>query len=138
MAFIDIGDNTPEELVLIPAGTETKLRIIGYITQEEDGETKYIRVDKNGNPYFMPIYEPADEPMADELTDYIPLPHENMTPREKSKAAFKIQTWEACFDLVDNDSGDFAGSIGAEGDAILGTRTNKRSQEDENYVKKYL
>jgi len=132
MGFLDINTQAAVEPSIADAG-EAKLRIIGYVTDENDNA---IRKDKNGNNYFMPLFEIVDNPTAKELNDFMGLPSDSMTDKERNKSLWKVASFEKCFSI--EECKDHNESIGHEGYVMLGQRTNKMSGEEENFIKRYM
>ncbi len=132
MGFTNIDTSAAQEPTLASAG-EHKLRITGYFT-DQDGNV--IKTDKNGNNYFSPVFELVDDPMAKELNDFIPLPHDNMSAKQKNDAAWKIACFEKCFGIEEIDDPD--ATIGEEGFAMLMIKMDTYAGEEVNKIKTYM
>jgi len=117
-----------EEPKVLPAGEEVQLRIITVNTGN----------DKNGRPYFMPVFEVLSEPMAKEFSDFFAVPTKEMSEKDYKRAIYKIKLFAQAFDIDLGRPIDYEDDlVGLTGWAILGVR---RSDEygDQNTVKKYI
>ncbi|MDD3022000.1 MAG: hypothetical protein PHX61_13620 [Alphaproteobacteria bacterium] len=110
------------------AGTECELRIISFLANK----------DKNGNDYIMPFFEVADDPYSKEFGDYIPLPHDGMTPKQANESKLKLQGFSAAFDIDLSGTLDIKNDIiGKTGYAILGVGKDQDGNPT-NKISKYV
>jgi len=118
MSILDLTgvnlDDTTEPTTL-PKGEEAKLRIISF---KQD-------TDKNGTKYVMPFFESTEDPYCKEFGDYIPLPNDNMSPKELNKCKIRLAHFGAAFGIdFSKELDPKEDIIGNEGWAILGMGTD--------------
>lgn len=117
-----------EEPKVLDAGEEVKLRII----------TVNVGEDKNNNPYFMPVFEVPDEPMAKEFSDFFSIPRKDMKEKDYKRALYKIKVFAQAFDIDLGRPIDYEDDLpGCEGWAILGVRKSDEYGE-QNTIRKYI
>lgn len=116
-----------EEPITLEAGTEAELRII--IVNEG--------TNKNNDPYFMPVFEIVDEPLAKECSDYFGLPCDSMNEKQLHRAKFKIANFGKAFDIDFSRPIDLEDLIGLTGWGILGV-SNSEEYGEQNTVRKYI
>jgi len=130
--FLDLsGVNISDtfERTVKPAGEETELRIVSFLSD----------VNKNGNRYIMPFFEPTDDACCKEFGDYIELPHEGMSPKEDNNAKLKLQGLSAAFEIDFSSQLDIKNDVvGKTGWAILGVGKDARDGSSVNTIKKYV
>ena len=120
-------DNTFEPTTL-PKGEEAKLRIVSFLND----------VDKNGVKYVMPFFESVQDPYCKEFGDYIPLPHDGMSPKDLNRAKLKLAGFLSAFGVdASKELNPDKDIIGREGWAILGMG---KDQDDlpTNKISKYV
>ena len=127
MSFLDIDVSNAEEPKAVPGGEEYKIRISGAITN----------INKNGNPYFMPRFDIVDHPKAKDLTDYIALPYEGMSEKDRVKIEWKIKMFKSAFEIPLDGSIELDDLIGKEAWAILSLKEDEAYGE-QNGVSKYI
>ena len=109
-------------------GTEAELRIISMLPG----------IDKNGNNFIMPFFEIMDEPYSKEFGDYLPLPNDSMSPKERNNAKLKLIAFSTAFDIDLSGELDIKNDIvGKTGWAILGVGKDKEDQPN-NKISKYV
>ena len=118
MSILDLTgvnlDDTVEPTTL-PKGEEAKLRVISFKQDK----------DKNGNNYIMPFFESTEDPYCKEFGDYIPLPHDGMSPKELNKAKIRLAHFATAFGIdFSREVDPKEDIIGNEGWAILGMGTD--------------
>jgi len=128
MSFLDVDTSNAEEPKVVAADKEYKIRIIGYLTKENEdtGEEDYIRINANGEPYLMPRFDIPSEPMAKEFTHYVPLPSDSQDEKTKARNSWRLEEFKRAFKFPGGKV-DLRKTEGNEGFAILGI------QEDEGY-----
>jgi len=118
MSILDLTGVDFNDLVeptTLPKGEEAKLRIISF---NQD-------TDKNGVKYVMPFFESVNDPYCKEFGDYIPLPHEGMSPKDLNKAKLRLAHFATAFDVdLTKELDPKEDIIGNEGWAILGMGTD--------------
>ena len=129
--FVDLSnidtDNIPEGEIY-----EDGHELMARITRIGKG------VDKNGVDYLMPFFEDPENVNLEDFSDYIPLPTQNDTDKERGRKIRKLKSFAECFGLdlfVPEYSLDDA--KGSTGWMILGLGTNK-DKSPSNKPKKYL
>mgnify|MGYP006909287062 CR=1 FL=1 len=121
-------DDTFEPVVL-EKGAEARLRITGC---------KSGKNETTGIKYLMVFFDNQDEPYFKEFGEYLPFPHESMSPKENNNAKLKLNAFKACFDIDLSGTVDVKNDIvGKEGDVILGVGKDKDGAPC-NKVDKYL
>ena len=126
LSNVDINDTF--EPTVQAAGTECELRIVSFLASK----------DKNGRDFVMPFFEVLDDPYSKEFGDYIPLPHNEMTPKQGNESRLKLQGLSAAFDI--DFSGDLdikADIVGKTGFAILGVGKDQDGNPT-NKITKYI
>jgi len=134
MSMLDLTQKVDEiedsqEPTVADSGTEAKLQIISV-----NGD-----YDKNGNEYFMPVFEVVDAPMVKEFTDFFHVPdEEKLTAKQYARSLNKIKNFVKAFGIditrpIDYED-DLPGSIGW---AILGIRRDDEYGE-QNTVRRYV
>lgn len=90
--FIDLSsenvDDIPEGEIL-PDGTELEARI----TRIASGE------DKNGTPYIMPWFEDPGNVNVEDFNDYLPLPVQGDTDKERGRKLRDLKAFATSFGL---------------------------------------
>lgn len=129
--FVDLSsvdlDNVPE-LVILDDGSEVELRIVSCL----------VDTDKNGNRYMMPFFDVPDEPLFKEFGEYIPFPHDNMSPKEVISAKSKIKNFGESFDIDFSSPIDIKNDlVGQTGNAILGLGKDREGLPV-NRIKKFV
>ena len=88
LSGVDLDDTF--EPTVATDGSEEELRVVSLLKSK----------DKNGNDYMMPFFEVIDDDYCKEFGDYMPLPNEEMSPKEKNKAKLRIRDFGAAFDAL--------------------------------------
>jgi hypothetical protein len=130
MSIIDLTNMAMDdtfELTVLPKGEEAKLRLLNIA----DG------TDKNGNNYMMPFFESVDDPYCKEFGDYMPLPREDMSPKELNNAKNRINSFCVAFNIDLSQPIDIETVRGNEGWAILGIGSDQDDQPV-NKINKYV
>ncbi len=112
--FIDLSGvdlNDTFEPILHTDGEEANLRFVSVL----EGN------DKNGSRFMMPFFEIPEDPYSKEFGDYMPIPSDEMSPKEKNAATLKIAGFADAFDVDFSVEIDIKQDIvGKTGWAILG------------------
>ena len=129
--FIDLSgvnfDETFEPTVLAD-GEEAELRIVSFMKN----------VDKNGKDFVMPFFEVPEDQFSKEFGDYLPLPHAEMSPKEKNAALLKLQGFSEAFEIDLSGQLDIKNDIvGQTGWAILGVGKDQDGNPT-NKIRKYV
>jgi len=126
LSGVDLTDTY--EPTVHPDGEEAELRIVSFMKNQ----------DKNGNDFVMPFFEIMDDPYSKEFGDYLPLPNEGMSPKEKNAATLKLLSFSEAFSI------DFGGQldikndiVGVTGWAILGVGKDQDGNPT-NKIRKYV
>ena len=136
MGFLDsVNLDDVTEPTAVPGGSEYKVRIVDVKTDESNADG--LPRNKNGQPYLLPRFEIPEEPTAKEFTAYLGLPTDDMDPKQKNGAGYKLKNFLATFDLDADALGDPSDMVGAEGWAILGLEDSPEWGE-QNFVKKFI
>lgn len=133
MAIIDLVDQniaeTPEPVVL-PADTESKLRIIECTYNQKEDKN-------NGNPYLMIRFEVVDEPLAKEISKFFGLPCAELEVKKNEAAKRNLKYLGEAFGIDFNQPFDDEELVGMEGWVILGYESTAQYGE-QNYIKKFI
>lgn len=129
--FIDLSgvdlDDTFEPTVQ-EDGVEAELRVVSFMKDK----------DKNGHEYIMPFFEVADDPHSVEFGDYIRLPDNDMSPKEKNKAILRMRGFSTAFGIDFSQQIDIkADIVGQTGYAILKV-TKDQDGNPTNGIRKYV
>ena len=129
--FIDLSgvnfDETFEPTVLAD-GEEAELRIVSFMKN----------VDKNGRDFIMPFFEIPEDQFSKEFGDFLPLPHAEMSPKEKNTALLKLQGFSEAFGIDLSSQLDIKNDIvGQTGWAILGVGKDQDGNPT-NKIRKYV
>lgn len=118
-----------EEPTIAEGGSEQKLRIISVRTGE----------DKNGDDYFMPVFEIVDMPMGKEFSHFFYVPNkEKLSEKQFARSLYAIKVFAKCFDIDISRPVDYEDDLpGHQGWAILGTRKSDDYGE-QNTIRKYI
>lgn len=129
--FIDLsGVNLSDtfEPTVHPDGEEAELRIVSFMKNN----------DKNGNAFVMPFYEIVEDAYSKEFGDYLPLPSEAMSPKEKNAATLKLSGFSEAFGIDFSSQLDVKNDIvGKTGWAILGVGKDQDGNPT-NKIRKYV
>ena len=126
LSSVDLNDTFEPEV--LPDGEEVQLVITSMLIDQ----------DKNGNRYIMPFFDVEGQPKVKDISKYMPIPRQDMAPKELNNAKLDITTFGEAFGI------DFSGQldikndvIGQKGWAILGRGKDKRDGSSINTVKKF-
>ena len=127
--MIDEVENA-EEPTTAPKNSEQKLRIISVRTGE---------AGENNCPYFSPVYDIPDMPMAKEFSDFFWVPkRDKLTEKQFARALYAIKVFAQCFDIDLSSPIDYEDDLtGKEGWAILGVKKDDDYGE-QNTIRKYI
>lgn len=119
----------PEPKIL-PAGTETKARIIIVNSGISD---------KNDCQWYMPVFDIPDDPMVIEFNDFFwDLDKNKLDPKAYQKGLFKFQKFATSFGVDYGRPFSWEDDLpGLEGWMILGVKKDDEFG-DKNSVKKYI
>lgn len=129
MAIVDLSNydlENAQDPIAVEEG-EYKVRII-----ECDG----VRENSAGNPYILPRFEIADEPLAKDFTQYMALPTQDMDAKKSERTRATLKKFCKAFDLdfAQFDTDELAGM---EGWVILGKSYDDQYGE-QNFIKRYV
>ena len=129
--FIDLSGvdfNETFEPTVLADGEEAELRIVSFMKN----------VDKNGKDFVMPFFEVPEDQFSKEFGDYLPLPHAEMSPKEKNAALLKLQGFSEAFEIDLSGQLDIKNDIvGQTGWAILGVGKDQDGNPT-NKIRKYV
>jgi hypothetical protein len=127
-SFLDVDTSDAVEPIAAEAG-EHEIAIVGGV----------IDKDKNGHPYFLPRFEVVDgPPNVKDFTDFIRLPYEGMTEKEKARADWRLYCFKAAFGLPQTGKINLQeDALGLRGWAILGVKEDPQYGE-QNTISKYV
>jgi hypothetical protein len=95
-------------------------------------------IDKNNHPYLMPWYEDPENVNLEDFSDFLALPHGEMTEKERGQAIRKLKTFAECFGIdLFSSNYNLDDAKGAQGWMILGIGKDKEGKPN-NRPKKYL
>ena len=134
-SFLDVDTTGAKQPTAVAGDKEYKIRIIGYVEKELDGEVVQIWPNRSGDPCMMPIFEIPSVPHAKEFNTYIPMPKKDMSEKELAKAIWRVAEFKQCFGL--KDKADLTKTIGNEGWAIVGLKEDAEYGE-QNFIKKFI
>lgn len=124
---IDVPLNDAQEPIALPANEEVTLRIVNVTSD----------IDRNGHPYFRVVFEVPSVPNAKEFSKFYGLPHEDMTPKQKNGALWRIKELLIAIGADPSQPFETEDLIGEEADAILGLESSAEFGE-QNYVKRFV
>lgn len=128
MSLLELDLDDAVEPTIVEADEEYKLRIVSCIKG----------TNKNGKDYIMPFFEPTDHPTAKEFGKYMPLPDDDMSPKELNNCKWILRTFCESFSIDHTRSIDHSVELpGQTGWAILGLGTD-RDGEECNTIKKFI
>lgn len=105
------------EPVVMPAGSEVRLRIVSVL----------VAKNKHGDPYISPRFEVVDEPYAKEFTKYYSLPNSKQTPKQSNACRNDLKKLFQWASLDTSTPINFKEDlIGCEGWAILGQSSDEK------------
>lgn len=121
-----------EEPVVLPAGTEAKVRIISV----RIGRTA---IEKGSMQYIQPTVEICDEPMAKDFGIYLGLPEPTkMTPKALQRTKWTLKCFYECFKIsTSGESNPQEDWLGLEGWVVLGVQENP-GYGQQNNVAEYI
>ena len=129
--FIDLSSvNLAEtfEPTVHPDGEEAELRIVSFMKAN----------DKNGKAFIMPFFEIPEDPYSKEFGDYIPLPDDSMSPKDKNNATLKLLGLSEAFGIDFSKPLDIKNDVvGQTGWAILGVGKDQDGNPV-NKIRKYV
>lgn len=100
LSGVELGDTF--EPTVRPVGEEMKLRVVSFMKS----------TDKNGNDFIMPFFEVIEDDYCKEFGHYLPLPHDQMSPKELNKARLDIGGFATAFDV------NFSGELDIKNDIV--------------------
>jgi len=128
-SLLDIGEGVADapEPKAVPADEEYKIRILSA-TQD---------MDKNQEPYFLPRFDIADQPLSKDFTKFIRIPHSGLDEKAMARARSQLRIFLECFGLPTSGQIDLEDMQGKTGWAILGVEETEQYGE-QNYIKKFI
>ena len=128
-SLLDIGDDIADapEPKAIPAGEESKLRILD-VRQD---------LNKNQEPYIMPRFDIADQPLSKDFSHYLPQVFEGMDEKDAVRARSNMRKFLECFGLPTSGQIDLEDAKGKTGWAILGLKEDDTYGE-QNTIRKFI
>ena len=134
MSFLDIDTSDAKDPGVVEGGKEYKLRITSFLTNAED---EVIRTNKNGDDYFMPLYEIETDEYVSPVSQYMPVPDKNKQDAKKyAENLSSLNKWKLCFDAPEGGF-ELEDMVGHEGFCILGVKDDAEYGE-QNVVKKMM
>ena len=127
MTIFEMDVTDVVEPTVLPAGEEAKIRITAVKADN----------DKNGNPYFLPTFEVADDPSVKEFTKFYSVPRGDMDAKKLNNSKLAIKRLCEAMDIDPTKPFDTDSLIGRECWAILGIEENAE-YGDKNYIKKFI
>ena len=110
----------------------------------EEDEEYTIRIvsarvtESDKGRFLIPRFEIVDEPYAKEFTMVLRLPDNEMTPKQKNEAKWRLKCFYEAFDFMPRGEYDPGTELpGLEASAILGVSESDEYGE-QNYVKRLL
>jgi hypothetical protein len=128
MSILDMGLEDAKEPTVVAADTEYKVRIVG---------APRVDIDKNGNPYMLPVMEIPGEASSKNFTKFLRIPNKSMDAKQLNSAKWNMRLFLECFGMDPNRPFEPEELAGKEGWAILGIEDNEQFGEG-NYVKKFI
>ena len=129
--FVDLSNFDPDAIPegeIIEDGSEVLIRVTRISKAE----------DKNGTPYLMPWYEDPENVNVEDFSDYLPLPTNEDTEKEKGRKLRNLKSFAECFDIpLFNGEFNLEDAKGKTGWMIVGLGKNKEGKVN-NRPKKYL
>lgn len=126
-SFLDVDVSDAVEPVAVAAG-EYELRLLGGV----------IDKNKKGKPYFQPRFDIPSEPNSKDFTDYIGLPHDEMSEKDLNRAKWRLKAFKACFGIEESAKISLTDDLpGLTGWCILGLKDDPEYGE-QNTIRKYL
>lgn len=113
----ELGMEDIHDTYTMPDGKEAQLRILQVSRQSRD----------DGQIYYVCTHEIVGEDYAEEVADFIYMPHEAQTPKQRNKTKIRLRDYTDCFRLniksAFNPVDDWPG---AEGWVMLGVRDDAK------------
>ena len=136
--FTEAGDSLNDAVEPQAAGDgEYTLRIADWST---DKKGSILRLDKNEEPYVMPIFEIIECEEAEHaksFSQFLRIPHADMAVKDKNAAKWDLKAFFTCFGIDYSQRIDYEECIGQTGDALL-IVTPDEGYGEQNKVKKFL
>ncbi len=112
------------------------------VDADEEVELRIVDVrkdtDKNGYPYYLPRFEVVGDDYAKEFTQFVRIPHSDLNAKESNNAKYRLKVFFDTFDIDYSRGVSTEDMVGKTGWAILGVRDNDFTNEEENYVKRFI
>lgn len=104
MSFIDLSDYSNENMDKLEAAPEGEynVRIVKFKMTDDGDVILHYGDEDDPKPYIMPILEIIDDPNSDgykEFTQFLSLPHGDMTGKEKRRTLNSLNEFGQCFDF---------------------------------------
>lgn len=123
--FLDVETGDAIEPKAVAAG-EYKIKIVNVS----------IDTDKNGHPYMLPRFEVVGEPAAKDFTQFLRLPHDELSEKQLNAAKWNLSQFKQAFGMGEGKI-SLDEMMGLEGWAILGVREDEEFGQ-QNTLRKYI
>ena len=129
MSIVDLAGGVADDVepIVMNADEEYQVRIISCD----------VKMNKNDEPYMLPRFEVVDEPLAKEITKYLPLPFAEMDEKKKNNAKLGLARLFDAFGYEASESFDSEDLIGLIGWVILGVEEDDQYGTS-NYIKRFI
>ncbi len=138
-SFLDLTDesiNEAKEPMAVEEGEYT-LRLMDWKAAKDGG---IIILDKNEQPYMMPILEIIEceeAEYAKPLSHFLRIPNEDQNAKDRNNAKWNLKAFCECFGIDYTQRIDFDSCIGLTGDALLFVAEDTGYGE-QNKIRKFL
>ena len=133
-SFLDVDTSNAVEPTTGEPG-EHLIRLIGF---NKDDQDSIIRTDKNGEKFFMPLYDLPQDISAKVFSQFIKIPDSSvMDEKDLNTAMWALDSFKTAFQVEGGI--DLAELEGREAYAILGVKVDKSGEyPDSNTIKKFV
>ena len=133
-SFLDLTEENLDNAVEPKAvdDGEYTLKITDWKT---DDKGSVVKENQNGNPFIMPvleIVECAEAEYAKAITKYLPLPHPDMTKKERNAARYNLRMFWEAFGVDYTQRIIYEDVIGLTAEALLSVSADSGYGEQNN------
>ena len=138
-SFLDFTDDNLDEASepMAAEDGEYTLRIADW---RADKKGAVLQLDKNDEPYIMPVLEIIDceeAEFAKNFSQFLRIPHKGMAAKDINNAKWDIKCFCNCFGIDYSQRIDYEECIGKTGEALL-IVTPDEGYGEQNKVKTFL
>lgn len=129
-SILDINTDDAVEPTIVEDGEYT-IRITGY---QRDQQKKIVRTSESGFKFFIVAFDIPSEETSKGFTHIFSVPTEDMDGKKTNEVKWRLEEFKRAFNL---DELNFDKMIGAEGDALLYTKSSEE-YGDQNAVRDFI